>query len=295
MKKLSTALFFIISCTSFAQTFEMYKGDTINRKDPQDQRQGHWLVFNKSNSNPGYAEGQLVEEGDYFNNKKVGVWKKFYPNNKLKSEIAFANNQPNGLAKFYYENGRLQEEGNWKERKWVGNYKYYHENGVLFYDWQFNADGKREGTQKYYYANGNPMYEGDWREGKESGILKEYYENGSLKAEKYFNDGKIDPGTSKNYDLGNPVERPKAPVVLPAAEPKKEEIPKEIGAIPDGQFTTYYKGDKTKIEKEGIFKDKKLVDGKHLIYDASGKLIKTLFFKNGKLVETKLAGAGDSK
>jgi antitoxin component YwqK of YwqJK toxin-antitoxin module len=295
MKNLRIILLLLVSSASFAQSFEMYKGDTVNRKDAQDQRQGHWVVLNKANSNPGYVEGQLVEEGEYFNNKKVGVWKKFYPNSKLKGEITFANNQPNGPAKFYYDNGRLQEEGNWKDRKWVGNYKYYHENGVLFYDWQFNSDGKREGPQKYYYANGNPMYEGDWRDGKESGILKEYYENGSMKAEKYFNDGKIDPGNTKNYDLGNPVDRPKAPVGPMLVEAKKEEPPKELGAIPDGQFTTYHKGDKNKIEKEGTFKNKVLVEGKHNVYDATGKLLKTLYIKGGKVVETKLAGAGGTK
>ena len=55
MKNLRIILLLLVSATSFAQSFEMYKGDTVNRKDAQDQRQGHWVVLNKANSNPGYA------------------------------------------------------------------------------------------------------------------------------------------------------------------------------------------------------------------------------------------------
>jgi antitoxin component YwqK of YwqJK toxin-antitoxin module len=283
---------FLFSFEGFSQTFEMFRGDTVNKKDSQDQKEGRWLTFNKNGAFAGYSENQVVEEGFYLTNKKVGVWKKFYPNGKIKSELTFANNAPNGPAKFYYESGRLQEEGTWKDRKWVGNYHYYHENGVLFYDWEFNGEGKREGPQKYYFANGNPMYEGDWRDGKEAGLLKEFYENGSIKAEKYFSEGKLDPSNTKNFDLGNAVDRPKAPVgpIQPdpvAAKAAEKEIPKELGSIPDGQFTTYYRGDKSKIEKNGIFKNKVLIEGIQNFYDGTGKLTKSVTIKGGKSVDTK--------
>lgn len=278
---------------SFSQTFEMYKGDTINFKDAADQKQRRWITFCKSGSHPGFSEGAMVEEGMYMDNKKVGLWKKYFPNGKIKQELTFANNTPNGPAKFYYESGRLQEEGMWRDKKWVGNYKYYHENGVLFYDWEFNDNGKREGQQKYYYANGMPMYEGEWRDGKEAGLLKEYYENGSMKAEKYFSEGKLDPANSKNFELGNAVERKKAPVGPIQPDPAamkviKDEGPKEISSIPDGQFTTYYKGDRSKIEKKGTFKNRMLVEGEHNIYDASGTLTKTNIIKGGKVIETRV-------
>ncbi len=292
MKKHTVLIIFIalLSFQGFAQGFEMYKGDTVNMKDAQDQKQGRWIVFNKGGAFAGFAENQVVEDGNYLSGKKVGIWKRYYPNGRLKSELAFANNAPSGSAKFYYESGRIQEEGNWKDRKWVGNYKYYHENGVLYYDWEFNTEGKREGPQKYYFPNGNPMYEGDWREGKETGVLKEYYENGSLKAEKYFNDGKLDPGNTKNFDLGNAVERPKAPTGYIQPDPNakvEKEINKELGSIPDGQFTTYFKGDKSKVDKDGIFKNKVLIEGKQNIYDGGGKLIKTNTIRGGKVVDTK--------
>ena len=63
---------------------------------------------------------------------------------------------------------------------------------------------------------------------------------------------------------------------------------KDLTAIPDGQFTTYFKGDKFKIEMEGIFKNKKLIDGKHNIYDGMDKLIKINTVKGGKVVDVKV-------
>lgn len=300
MKFLHAIVFLVFSITAFSQTSETYKGKKVNEKDAAGQKQGHWVILNTGGKFPGFAEGELVEEGDYLDNKKIGIWTKYYPGGIKKHELTFTNNQPNGYAKFYYKDGLLQEEGMWKDNKWVGEYRYYHENGNLFYNWVYNASGKREGTQQYFHENGNLMIEGTWKEGAESGLLKEYYENGSVKAEKMFTTGKIEAATVKNYELGKQFDdaAPKAKKLAESIKQQhqvkttasiasgiataKEEKAVNVGMIGDGQKTTYNKFGKPLLS--GIFKNSMLIDGKENVYADDGTYLKTYIVKEGKRV-----------
>ncbi len=301
MKFFHAIVFLLFSITAFSQTSETYKGKKVNEKDAAGQKQGHWVILNIGGKFPGFAEGELTEEGDYLDNKKIGIWTKYYPGGVKKHELTFTNNQPNGYAKFYYKDGLLQEEGMWKDNKWVGEYRYYHENGNLFYNWVYNASGKREGVQQYFHENGNLMIEGNWKEGSESGLLKEYYENGSVKAEKNFTTGKIEAATVKNYELNKEFDdaAPKAKKlaesirqqhqtkgVSTSAEKNssvvKEEKAANVGMIGDGQKTTYNKFGKPLLS--GVFRNSMLIDGKENVYADDGTYLKTYIVKEGKRV-----------
>lgn len=300
MNKMITLILFFCFQIGYAQSST--EGE-INKKDANNMKQGHWIIYNENGKYAGYDDGQKVEEGDYLNNKKVGIWIKYYPNGNINHEITMANNIPNGYAKFYYKNGKLQEEGMWQNNKWVGEYKYYHENGAVFYKWNYNSSGKREGHQEYHHENGNMMIEGDWANGKEAGVIKEYYEDGSLKVEKNFNEGKIDPSATKTYQIGKiyhpdakkPDQKAAATTIV------KEEADNETasitaapvvkieaknsnpGYLEDGYHTTY--NSKGKKLKEGEFKDGKLIEGKEFQYSDGGQLEKTFTVKNGVRTE----------
>jgi len=314
MRFFPVIFFLLLNIAAFSQTSETYKGKKVNEKDAAVQKQGHWVILNTGGKFAGFEEGALTEEGDYLDNKKIGIWTKYYPGGIKKHELTFTNNQPNGYAKFYYKDGLLQEEGMWKDNKWVGEYRYYHENGNLFYNWVYNASGKREGTQQYFYENGNLMIEGAWKDGSESGLLKEYYENGSVKSEKHFDvgtatntpigtisTGKIETGSVKNYELSKQFDEA-APKAKKLAESIRQErqvklvstaagtnisVAKEVkaadvGMIGDGQKTTYNKFGKPLLV--GSFRNSMLIDGKENMYDESGKYLKTYIVKEGKRV-----------
>jgi len=257
-----------------AQKFELDKGDTINRRDASDFKQGWWKIFNREGKFKGYADGQVVEEGDYVNNKKSGVWTKYYPTGGKKHELTFANNVANGFARIYYRNGQLQEEGIWQQNKWSGQYKYYHENGNLKYDWNYNSSGKREGEQKYFHENGMLQYLGDWKNGNEAGQLLEYYDDGSLKAKRFFNEGKVDEAKTENIAQGKTYDQN---IKKYTGKPAPKVMAR--GEIIDG-FNRVMNADGS-LSKEGSFKDKRLIDGKELIYEG-GKVVKVVLYKDGK-------------
>jgi antitoxin component YwqK of YwqJK toxin-antitoxin module len=305
-------LFFAFSKNSYSQTFVIVGTDTINFVDANGLKQGHWNVTNKTKKLEGYKDDQKVEEGYYKDGKKTGIWKQYYPNGTIKSEITFVNNRPFGYAKFYFSNGKLSEEGMWENSRWVGKYKMYYETGQIFYEFQYNEQGKREGEQKYFHENGKVMIEGNWQDGKEGGIIKEYYSSGNLKSEKNFKNGELDSAPIKIYEdnpesaikvreqeviikdkTSNTIQKKEGePVVPNSTTGNKEEensptstsqlAPSTISVLSDGFHKTFNKN--KLVDKEGIFKNGKLVDGK--IYEYNDKTLKkTIIIKNAKVTE----------
>jgi antitoxin component YwqK of YwqJK toxin-antitoxin module len=263
--------FLIFSICSFGQN------DTLNVTDGNNLKQGYWIVKDDG--------GNKIEEGKYLNGAKIGKWKGYYTDGTVKQELTYIDNKPDGYAKFYYPSGIVSEEGIWKGNKWVGEYKYYYPNGKPSYEWKYSEQGKRTGVQKYYHENGKIMIQGEWNEGKESGPIKEYDENGKLVAEKTFNNGQLDeasvkifsPSTNNNTDNQTNDNNTQNNVN------EIKSVNTNVGYFSGNGHNVTYTKDR-KIEREGEWKDGKLMDGKRYYYDETGKLAKTSVYKNGNIV-----------
>ncbi len=270
-----------LTSVSVSQSYKIYNNDTINRLDENKRKTGYWVFFTKSDSK------KIDKEGNYVNNRKSGIWKTYYPNGVLKSEITYVNNRPNGYAKIYYKNGKLSEEGIWKGTKWVGEYNYYFENGKKAYEWSFNDKGKRSGVQKYYYESGKLRIEGDWKEGKENGVVKEYYEEGGIKSEKLFASGEFNSSSSKFF-AEKKVTVEDIPDDTNATISKEHITNKNNNTYKaftgNGQHKLYnaYK----KVDREGEFRNGKLINGKRYYYNSDGKVVKTVIYENGRIIKT---------
>lgn len=281
--KIIITLLFLLGfiCSGISQSFEMHDNDTINRVDANNKKQGKWIYFFKD------SPSKIEKTGVFEDNRKTGVWTTYYSNGNLKSEITYENNRPDGHAKIYYENGKLSEEGIWRGTKWVGEYNFYHENGNKAYEWNFAENGKRSGEQKYFYEDGKLRIQGDWIDGKENGVITEYYEDGNVKSEKYFASGKINTNTSKFY-----AEKKVSVEDIPDdtnATVSKEHMDNNSDqntyqAFSGNGYHKLYNAFK-KVDREGEFRDGKLIDGKRHYYNTEGELLKTAIYKNGRVAE----------
>ena len=226
--------------------------ENTNRTDETGLKQGYWIV--KDNES-------VIEEGNYLNDKKNGLWKSYFTNGNLKSEITYEQGVAKGNANHYYKDGTLRESGNWQVDHWEGGYKYYYESGQLSYDWFYNENGKRQGEQRYFHANGKKMYEGNWQDGKTEGVLKVYNESGLLVQEKVYNNGKfaeIKEHTNNQHTASN------------------------IKFSGTGFHTvTNLAG---QVEEKGFYVKGKLFDGEKRNYDQDGNLVSVINYKNGVVV-----------
>jgi antitoxin component YwqK of YwqJK toxin-antitoxin module len=282
--KQATLLILLMLCA----VTTVFSQDPVNGgyTDPDGKRQGFWVITGKMQKDKSYAADAKVEEGNYKDSQKTGIWKQFYPNGKNKSEFTFVNNRPNGHAIKYNENGTKSEEGTWVGVRWVGEYHLYYEDGTERQSFNFNAVGQRDGKQIYKNPNGTIAIEVNLKAGKEDGWKKEYDANGKLIRETFYNGGVIDNSKTKEYATTAAIE--KAPEDPTANATEKSPVATKDMKPPSGSFsgeggphTLYSNG---QITQKGTFHLYRLVDGESRIYDSNGLLIQIKLYKNGKYI-----------
>jgi antitoxin component YwqK of YwqJK toxin-antitoxin module len=170
-----------------------------NAIDPRGLKQRAWIIQGSMLKDPAYSPGAKVEEGTYLNNEKEGLWKRYWPNGVIRSEIHYENGKPQGPYKLYYANGKLEESGRWHEGKLADRFQRYHSNGIIKEDLKYDSEGNRQGKQNYYHENGTLALEVDMQQGAEQGIQKRYDEQGQLMEERDFEKGKSKAGGVKSY------------------------------------------------------------------------------------------------
>lgn len=259
--------------------------DTLNALDDLGRRQGWWRITAPKEDKPGFTDGQLIEEGRYNNSKRIGLWRRFWPNGKLMSEINYRMGRPQGDYKTYYPDGKIEEQGTWDLDRNTGIFKRWHPNGQLAQDFLFNEHGVRDGTQKYYHENGQLEVEVSIREGKEDGMLKRYYANGDLQQVAQFSGGVINEANSKYIRPVHKVEAPKPDAsAKPAPERKADEVTNAVSFRENGFNTLYDR--QLRLSQQGEFKGGKLWNGKYYRYNASGELYRIEVYQDGRFAGT---------
>ena len=86
------------------------KGDTLNRIDQQDRKQGEWVVhYDNLRGEPGYEE-----EGQFLNNRKEGEWRLFNLMSDLIGIEHYRWGFKDGICQYFNTNGDLRVEQSWK-------------------------------------------------------------------------------------------------------------------------------------------------------------------------------------
>lgn len=300
MKKIQIILLLLFFVNiSISQTFEIYKGDTINYTDKNNLKQGTWIFFNENYTN------KIAQIGYYKDNKKDGLWTGYYKNGTTKTAINFKDNKQYGSIKIYYPDGTIQENGYWKLNKWVGEYTYYYANGEIKYHWFFDDSGKRSGQQQYYYDNGQVQIEGNWTQGKESGKIIEYYDNGVTKKVCNYDNGALNGSFTEYYSDGqlkiksvyvNGVSDPNQSFAYQQRINNNQNNNNNNSTDQDTNQTDqprvfsgtgYFKlvNSDGLVEREGDFINGILIEGKRYFYDDDNNLIKTAIIQDGRIVK----------
>ena len=161
--------------------------------------------------------------------KGQGLWRSFYPNNKLWCELRMAEGEFHGEVVYYYPNGRIHLQGQHRSGKKTGGWKVFYPSGQAWVEWNFFNDTIK-GPIKSYDQQGRLTMEGimasalpGWTPDgsktestflngipyshlKKTGTWNYYYPNGRLKQSIQFkNDVEFD--LLETYDRkGNPLE-----------------------------------------------------------------------------------------
>ncbi len=280
-------IFLIGSALSIAATPIAPEDSTLksqNFTDSEGRRQGYWVILGAFSSDDGFSPNQKVEEGEYLDNKRTGVWKKYYPTGSIQSEINYVENHPYGSYITYHPNNRVEESGYWKANKNTGDFKRFHENGQLAQDFHFNTKGKRDGLQQYFYPDGTLQLTVEVDDGVAHGIYRSYYSNGVLREEKRITNGETEPGSVTRFSLPKDTKKDVIVPELPQDEmtPNHSDKP-NLGVFKSTGFNTLYNRSK-QVTQVGDFFEGRLWDGKWYKYDENGILRKLEIYKEGRFI-----------
>jgi len=151
---LLVTLLFLVT-VSFAQTFEIVDGDTINKTDKNGMKQGFWRYYWGS----GPDHGDLKYEVYYENNEKEGIEIRyfdnpdciefsntykhglldgpsvtFFNNCKVKTEEMYVEGKKNGLERTYDQTGFLLTEALFEKGELVGAYQHFDKKGIVTFE-----------------------------------------------------------------------------------------------------------------------------------------------------------------
>ena len=159
----------------------------------------------------GSSVGQEFNQKDE-NGLKQGSWKKLYKNGRVRYEGQFKDDKPVGLFKYYYENGDLMATNNHIGNGTVANH-VYHKNGKIKAKGVFKQQLK-DSLWQYFNENEVMILEEEYRQDTVHGMQKTYYEGGQLAEEMYYKMGvkhgpwnkffeEGEPWVEATYDMGN--------------------------------------------------------------------------------------------
>lgn len=258
----------------------------LNQIDEKGQRQGYWIISGSMVSDRAYFPENKVEEGRYLDNRKEGLWKKYWPNGKTRSEINYTKGKPTGEYQLYYENGKTEESGNWVNNKNTGDFKRFYENGKPQQEFVFSENGKRNGIQKYYHENGKTAMEVNIVNGSESGVMRRYNPDGSLVEEHLFENGvvkqskKFGDATPQQTTTKDPYDK-----MIGTQSRTSNDKTNAAATFKSNGFNTLYNknGD---VTQSGEFHEGKLHNGKWYRYDSEGILIRIEIYRGGVFIGT---------
>lgn len=126
-----------------------------------------------------WPNGQTKSDGSYSNDLKVGEWKYFYNDGKIKNTESYYENQPACYSTYYFKNGDKSYEGLSVRVAYNGDTSFKEHAQWMYYFWGKNRIsmianyhfGKLDGNIKFYDSNGNKRSEGVYKYA--SGLIKD--------------------------------------------------------------------------------------------------------------------------
>lgn len=102
------------------------------------------------------SNGKLIENGNYLNDKKDGLWIVNNTNAVLISEINYSKGELNGDFKQYYYQGQPKINAKFENNKPIGHWKYYSKKGKVIKSGKYE-NGKATGNWKVFKSNGKKV------------------------------------------------------------------------------------------------------------------------------------------
>lgn len=188
MKKVLVILFVIQNFLMFSQTF-----------DASGKKQGYWKKTDE-------RTGKLIYEGEFKDNKPIGKFKYYYPNDTTtRAVMIFKNDGKISYAKLFHQNGKRAAEGKYINKETKDSiWTYYDESGTLLSSDTYSV-GKKNGKSCVYLVDGTLSEEKFYKNDLQDGVCKQYFDGKTVKSQSNYVNGKQEGRTTYYYPNGTEI------------------------------------------------------------------------------------------
>ncbi len=167
-----------------------------NTTDSKGLKQGEWRKLD--------AKGKVIYEGRFKDNIPQGLFRYYYEDGNIRSELTYSENGKIAAAVNFHPNRQKMAEGRYVVTKKDGQWKYYNERGTISAE-EFYHEGSPTGIWKTYYDDGKLLEECPYVNGLKQGLCKQYFTDGSIKSELNFNKDMYEGSAKHYYPNGKPM------------------------------------------------------------------------------------------
>ena len=127
------------------------------------------------------ASGDVLQQGDYLNGVREGVWTEFHPNGFVKSMTGYVNGAQQGQSIVIDDRGQAESTSFYHNGQMDGEYLKF--NRTRIKEKRMYKNGKLNGLTEIFYADGKIMESSYYVDGLRDGVAKWYDQQGVVTIE----------------------------------------------------------------------------------------------------------------
>lgn len=161
--------------------------------DANGKKQGYWKKYD--------TKGKLLYEGEFKNDKPLGTFKYYYPNDSVKAIMNFKLEGKIAYSKLFHMNGKRMGEGKYINEEKDSVWLFFDEAGILISKDNYKL-GKKNGSSIVYLPDGNIAEERLFKDNLMNGPFKQYFGPGKVRAIGKYINGELDGKCTHYYPNG---------------------------------------------------------------------------------------------
>ena len=131
----------------------------------------------------------MLQQGDYLEGVREGVWTEFHPNGFVKLVVGYVNGRKQGQQLELDNRGQLEVRSTFYQDKLHGQYVKY--NRTRIKEKKNYDNGQLSGLKEIFYGNGTIMEQSNYVAGQMDGIAKWFDQEGNVTIEYLYKNGEL--------------------------------------------------------------------------------------------------------
>lgn len=182
--------FYVLSLMMFFCGFQAFSQDGLwNQENNKGEKVGQWRGF--------YDNGKLRYTGQFKEGKPYGTFKNYYPDGELQVIREFLEPELSKVS-IYYQNGDLMAKGYYLNQQRDSLWQTFGADSSIVTEGNY-IKGKKYGVWKTYFPNGKVAEKVTYANDLEHGKYKMFFDNGELRQDASYVNGVLE-GISIFYD-----------------------------------------------------------------------------------------------